>query len=461
MVFGALCGLAARVHAEGEPTVADAMLATIEQQDVVGFARLVADPLELRSLRFDSAECARFEGQHVTVSASDYPAFLKCAATLELQVPPPPDEPRPGWLARGSVLEFEPGGQLHFGVRDGVVNAIIGPARSTGAIMVDRDAMLAHVVSGQTYVDPDDGVRAAVAHDPEVVAFAMIVICVDRAGIPTPPKLAYRSPAFPSYSNAAVAAVAGWKLKPFLRHGKPIESCAWLPFVYPSDRAPPRPPPPPPPPHAVSESSEPAPAEAAPASEVVSAGHFLPLEPTRVSLSMGFGGMSIKHQVAANQQAASSGFELGSRLALQFFDVLSIGVSFGVGGSPDRGSFAQDVVSGDDGDETSASSGMWIMRYGVDVSARTPFWAIGPMQDGWFAGALFAGVGIAGISGGRDTADCPDCLPLSGGTFWRVGADFTSPQENGQRWGFTAEYQSYLGDASLDGEFLVSLGRWW
>jgi hypothetical protein len=91
--------------------------------------------------------------------------------------------------------------------------------------------------------------------------------------------------------------------------------------------------------------------------------------------------------------------------------------------------------------------------------------ALGPTRNGWFGGSLFAGIGTAGLGGGRSIADCIDCrsddLQLLGGTFWRVGADLTFPTERGGRWGFTASYQGYLGDASLDDEFLVSLARWW
>jgi hypothetical protein len=284
----------------------------------------------------------------------------------------------------------------------------------------------------------------------------MIGICVDEAGAPTLPKLAYQSPEFPGYVDAAVDAVARWKFKPFLRHGKPIEACAWLPFVYPSDREPPRPTRLPP---AIVRPREDTPEDVPPASQAMSHGHFLPLEAGRLELSLDFGIMNFKPRIAASQQIAASGLEFGGRLALQIFDVLSIGFSFGAAIPSDRS--AQDAASDDGGDQPMAS----VFRYGVDITARTPLLAIGPAENGWVASALFAGVGTARVSGGRGITDCESCrsdsLQLTGGMFWRIGAELTIPRELDRRWGFTVSYQRYLGDASLTCEFLASLAHWW
>jgi hypothetical protein len=204
----------------------------------------------------------------------------------------------------------------------------------------------------------------------------------------------------------------------------------------------------------------------------VMAGRFLPLHPARFMFGLGTGAAWLNEQSAAQHHIGSSGPTFHISGALTIYDIFSISASGGASFPSDHASFSQQVVPEQGGgDPTTAGSGLSVSRLSIAVGLRTPFLALDPTDKGWFAGALYADYGTAGISGSRSIANCIDCrsedLDFPGGTFWRVGLDLAAPSSSPKAvqgdyygYGFTAAYQRYLAGAGLIQEFQVGLTVW-
>jgi len=217
------------------------------------------------------------------------------------------------------------------------------------------------------------------------------------------------------------------------------------------------------------QASEPSPVQA---HSPARAGRFLPLHPARIMLGLGTGAAWLNEQSAAQHHIDSSGPTVHISGALTIYDIFSISASGGAAFPSDNASFSQQVVPEQGGgDPTTAGSGLEVSRVSIAVGFRTPFLALFPTENGWFAGALYADYGTSGISGSRSISDCIDCrsehLDFPGGTFWRVGLDLAAPSSSPKAvqgdfygYGFTAAYQRYLAGAGLIQEFQVSLTVW-
>jgi hypothetical protein len=194
-------------------------------------------------------------------------------------------------------------------------------------------------------------------------------------------------------------------------------------------------------------------------------GGFTPLHPARFTFGLDLGAAWVKDQAATQQKIGTVGPLIDMSAGLLIFDVFMISGSFGFTTPSDNDMFSQVVVPQNGGDQTTADSSITVMRYSLALGARTPFWALGSTDKGWVAAALFANFGWAGINARRSISNCMGCrvddLVLSGGSFWRVGVDLALPSRSpAVAWGFSASWQSYLGDASLSQEFVLGLDCW-
>ncbi|HEX2690515.1 MAG TPA: hypothetical protein VHN14_28060 [Kofleriaceae bacterium] len=217
------------------------------------------------------------------------------------------------------------------------------------------------------------------------------------------------------------------------------------------------------------QASEPSPVQAR---SPVMAGRFLPLHPARLMFGLGSGVAWLSEQSAAQHRIDSSGPTVHFSGTLTIYDIFSISASGGAVFPSDHASFTEQVVPEQGGgDPTTASSSLTVERYSIVVGLRTPFLALFPTKKGWFAGALYADYGTAGISGSRSISDCIDCrsehLDFPGGTFWRVGLDLATPSSSPKPvqgdfygYGFTAAYQHYQAGAGLIQELQVGLTIW-
>lgn len=212
-----------------DSAMVQAVIDAVAHHDAAAFARLAPSSLEVSSIWFDSADCARrFSGVLVLQEAS-YPALLKCLGTLGLRAAP--------LDAAGPGLAYDPGVRLElFGDR-GELWALDG--RWLGeptAAPITQDALASHAISPAVEVEPDPEVRDAVLRSPDAVAFAELTTCVDQTGKVESARLRRHSVGHDSYLHAIEAGAASRKFKPFTAHGKPVRVCARELFTYPADR---------------------------------------------------------------------------------------------------------------------------------------------------------------------------------------------------------------------------------
>jgi hypothetical protein len=195
-------------------------------------------------------------------------------------------------------------------------------------------------------------------------------------------------------------------------------------------------------------------------------GRFLPLRPARVLFGLGTGIAHLDPQVAASNQIGDSGITFNGTFGLTFFDIVMASATFSFPLVSDKAPFSQDVVlQNGGGDEHSADSSLNVSVGSLAIGLRTPFWALGPTDNGWATAALFAQYGTTGIGGGRSISNCSDCrddhLQIPNGTFWRVGVDLNLPGVKPDRYyGLTVTYDSYQAGAGLADEVRVGFSYW-
>jgi len=195
-------------------------------------------------------------------------------------------------------------------------------------------------------------------------------------------------------------------------------------------------------------------------------GGFLPLRPARFVLGMGSGMEWLDKRAAATNQIGDSGITLNGTLGLILYDIVTASATFSVAFPSDNNSFTQEVVPEmGGGDPQSADSTLTVASYSIAIGLRTPFWALGRVENGWVAGSLFAQYGSAGVGGTRTISNCTDCrkddIHIPGGTFWRVGFDLILPtRKPTASYGLTASYERYAAGAGLSDELRMGFSYW-
>jgi hypothetical protein len=195
-------------------------------------------------------------------------------------------------------------------------------------------------------------------------------------------------------------------------------------------------------------------------------GGFLPLRPARFMIGMGSGGAWLRKQVAMKNHFGDSGATLNGTLGLTIYDMFMISGSISGLSPSDQAPFSQVVVNAVDGENPhSEYSSLKVVSLSIEAGLRTPFWALGRVQNGWVAGALFAQYGTAGIYGGRSIRDCSNCdkaeFDLRGGTFWHAGFDLIVPSRSPRSfYGLTVAYQRYEAAAAVAQELRIGFNCW-
>ena len=215
----------------------------VANQDTAAFAKLAADEVELRDLRFDDPACeTQFSGT-VPLVAAQHSAFLRCLAKVALHLEPAPDE------ISAPSLALKPDVTLHVDVRDGVVQWIWTssftqtpaiPPRGVSRSGADpHDAPLtvapttveAYRISGTRLIAPDPETKSLIfkAGSPRLIG--SFKVCITAHG--TIANVAMlRSTGAIAYDRIIEREIYGWKYRPFMLDGEPTPVCTAVTFVY-------------------------------------------------------------------------------------------------------------------------------------------------------------------------------------------------------------------------------------
>lgn len=239
--------LACAAHAE-PATVSQSLLDAVAKQDVAAFDRLAPAPISLLGFWFDTPTCAQQfsgRGRLQMLAVAEHAALLKCLAPLGLRSAPVGDN------STAADLMYEPGVLVRLGVQGGLLRGMTvrGSVGDASVASITPQALASHRTAGSYDVLLSGAERDAIAASPDGVAFAEVAVCVDAAGrVDLASTAMHRSTNRPSYLKLVEAAVAGWRFKPFVVHGKAVRVCAIDAFTYPPGHAPPAMPTPPTPP---------------------------------------------------------------------------------------------------------------------------------------------------------------------------------------------------------------------
>jgi len=226
-VLGCLAALATDAHAEEAPQdlkARRAVLAAIGKGDAAAFgAQLVAQPLRLYHVWFDTAACAKEFGGKVTVVRAKLPRLVGCLARLGLTE------------GTGGALVHDPGVAIVPLLYRGKLAGLSGVAVEASTPTVTEAALSRNLATGTLEVAPDPATRVAIDKANQV-ATVWLEACVDAAGkiekISARKRTAARGV---PYAKTIEAAAARWTFRPFTRGGKPVRVCLQRRYAYPSD----------------------------------------------------------------------------------------------------------------------------------------------------------------------------------------------------------------------------------
>jgi len=199
----------------------------IRHRDAGAVQAMLGDPIVYDGLWFPDAACAKRFGTKGTAEKADVRTLAGCLARQKLMV-----TTRRSGLAGGAIMTFDPGVELELVFKNDRVSYIAGesPRDTTrGLPTLTVQAFEALRLAGTTRLD--DELRDKLA----APASAWVSVCLDKTGVATTQVLEAK-PA--SSSDAFLAAIAGWRFRPFEVRKVPTAACALSLLSYPMASAP-------------------------------------------------------------------------------------------------------------------------------------------------------------------------------------------------------------------------------
>ena len=253
---------------QAEDDLLRGVVAAVAKQDTATFAKLVANEVNMRDLRFNDPDCATQFSGTIALTAAQHPAFIQCLAKLAVRV-----EPAPDYLST-PLLAYEPDVSLAVDVRDGVVQRIWrlpsaqapsppppppplssgstnGAAPSTerppppplssgptnGAAPSETPPSVAPAtadanrIAGEKNIVPDDETKTAIylARSTRLVGSFKLLITAHGTIANV---VMLKSTGFISYDRTIERRLYGWKYRPFTVNGKPTPVWTAVTFIY-------------------------------------------------------------------------------------------------------------------------------------------------------------------------------------------------------------------------------------
>jgi hypothetical protein len=214
------------------------LIAALAKRDVATIKARAQLPLQVSGLWFDTVACKKFSGKEIEVGADQLAELVGCLADLGVQL-----------LDDQAFIAatYGPGVMLAVVVpgEGKQLTSLRGFTTSDGAAMIHPQLFASHVAKFEQEIVPDAATKQTIDKGRDTAVQARIVVCVDGRGTVEDGHTAdatlvdgsAQAQPVASYARAVEKVVAGWKIQPFVAHGKPVAlACAVMPLGYPSSR---------------------------------------------------------------------------------------------------------------------------------------------------------------------------------------------------------------------------------
>jgi TonB family protein len=98
-------------------------------------------------------------------------------------------------------------------------------------VQVAQSALALQRVAGDTDVQPSTATRASMIRNGVSSVKGTVHLCVDTVGVVIDTKLT-EATGYDEYDKKLIAAVRGWRFRPFVINGQTFEVCSTTEFMY-------------------------------------------------------------------------------------------------------------------------------------------------------------------------------------------------------------------------------------
>jgi len=203
------------------------LIDAIARRDTAWVAQHAHATLIATNLWFDAPKCRPLAGGNARITARELPLLVECLAKLGIH-----DRTASGMLTYG------PGVPLRLAIAPGPNGLELAFLSST---LVAADAATIEPAIFQTHlrgftreVVPDAATQRGIDAAGNALAYAQLVVCLDRTGAVDAVTVIDSSGVFPDYGEQAARAARAWKGSPFVVDKQRVRACSSFYVGYPA-----------------------------------------------------------------------------------------------------------------------------------------------------------------------------------------------------------------------------------
>lgn len=222
--------LAAAVAAHADPDrerFERELIDAIARRDSAAVLQRAGAPLVIFNLQFVAPKCRPFAAGRARVEPREVPVIVDCIAALGIHA-----------AGADGIITYGPGIPLRLHTRNGPngleLDALVSTIVASDALTVTPAAFLTHLKNFAREVAPDPVTRRGIDNSPRSLAYAALVVCIDRTGAIDTVTVTSSSGVFPDYAEQAANAARTWKATPFVIGKQRVRACSSLYVGYPA-----------------------------------------------------------------------------------------------------------------------------------------------------------------------------------------------------------------------------------
>jgi len=215
-------------HADGERDQLERdLLDAIARRDTAWVAQHAHATFIASNLWFESPKCRPLAGGNARITARELPLLVDCLARLGIHD-----------RGAGGILTYGPGVPLRLTIAAGPNGLELALLASTvvaaDAATIEPTIFLAHLKDFRREVVPDAATQRGIDAAKTSLAYAQLLVCLDRTGAVDTVTVLESSGVFPDYAEQAARAARAWKGTPFSVDKQRVRACSTFYVGYPA-----------------------------------------------------------------------------------------------------------------------------------------------------------------------------------------------------------------------------------
>jgi len=203
------------------------LIDAIARRDSAWVAQHAHAQLIASNLWFESPKCRPLAGGNARITARELPLLVDCLAKLGIHD-----------RGAGGVLTYGPGVPLRLAIvptPNGLELAFLSSTIvAADAATIEPTIFLSHLKDFRREVAPDAATQRGIDAAKNSLAYAQLLVCLDRTGAVDAVTVLESSGVFPDYAEQAARAARMWKGSPFSVDKQRVRACSTFYVGYPA-----------------------------------------------------------------------------------------------------------------------------------------------------------------------------------------------------------------------------------